>query len=247
MSRQISFSKSVPSAGLGAVLFAYSAARFGNAGGGVESPFESPAGNIAEYYLENSTFTAVSAYLYGLAAICLIVFATGIWRRLTGSGEQAGAWAIVGLAGSAVYAVLLLLVSLLQLAMVGLVHREGFSSEMVAGLAILWAVAVTLLVPGSVPLLLGFGMAIRRSGAFSGLLANFALGGALLGLLPPPEVIGPLSPVVASMFFVLSEFQPWLLVFWILGTAFVIRRSEKTREDEVTSPQPIGNEPSAAE
>ena len=232
MRRQISFSKSVPLAGLGSVLFAYSAARFGNAGGGVESPFEAPAGNIADYYLDNSTFTAVSAYLYGLAAICLVVFAAGMWRRLTEAGEEAGAWAAVGLAGSAVYAVLLLLVSFLQLAMVGLVHRDGFSSEMVAGLAILWAVAVTLLVPGSVPLLLGFGMAVRRSGAFSGLLANFALGGALLGLSPPPEVIGPLSPAVASLFFVLSELQPWLLVFWLLGTAFVIRRSEKAESEK---------------
>lgn len=230
MSRQISFNKSVPLAGLGAVLFAYSAARFGNAGGGVVSPFEAPAGDIAEYYLDHSTFTSVSAYLYGLAAICLIVFGAGMWRRLNGTEEEAGAWAIVGFAGSAVYAVLLVLVGLLQLSMVGLVHRDGFSSEMVAGLAILWAVTVTMLVPGSVPLLLGFGMAIRRSGDFSGLLANLALGGALLGLLPPPEVIGPLSPVVASLFFVLSELQPWLMVLWMLGTAFVIRRSEKDVE-----------------
>ncbi|CAN5848194.1 hypothetical protein BH23ACT12_BH23ACT12_24270 [soil metagenome] len=232
MSRQISFSKSVPLAGLGTVLFAYCAARFGNAGGGVDSPFQAPAGEIAGYYLENSTFTSVSAYLYGLAAICLVVFAAGMCRRLSGSGEEPGAWAIVGLAGSAVYAVLLLLVGLLQLGIVGLVHRDGFSPEMVAGLAILWAVAASLLVPGSVPLLLGFGMAIRRSGAFSGLLATFALGGAILGLLPPPEVIGPLSPVLASLFFVLSELQPWLLVFWVLGTAFVVRRSDRPAEHE---------------
>lgn len=233
MSRQISFSKSVPLAGLGAVLFAHFAARFGNVRGGPPSPFDAPAGRIGDYFLEQSTFQSVSAYLYGLAAICLVVFGAGMWRRLCDAGhEEARSWAIVGLAGSAVYAVLLLLVGLMQLGLVGLVHRDGFSPEMVAGLAILWAVTVTLLVPGSVPLLLGFGMAIRKSGAFSGLLANFALIGAVLGVLPPPEVVGPLSPFLGSLSFVLSEAQPWMLVFWMLGTAFVIRRSDRPVEDE---------------
>jgi hypothetical protein len=220
-------------AGLGAVLFAHSAARFGNAGGGVASPFEAPAGEIAGYYLDHSTYTSVSAYLYGLAAICVIVFGAGMWRRLCDTGaEDAGTWAVVGLAGSAVYAVLLFLISLIQLGLVGLVHREGFSREMVAALAILWAISAALLVPGSVPLLLGFGMAIRRSGAFSGLIANFALGGAILGLVPPPEVVGPMSPALASIVFVLSELQPWFLVFWMLGTAFVIRRSDRPVEED---------------
>lgn len=237
MSRQISFNKSVPLAGLGAVLFAHFAARFGNVKGGVPSPFEAPAGEIAEYFLDQSTFQSVSSYLYGLAAICLIVFGAGMWRRLWDADhEDARSWAIVGLAGSAVYALLLLVVSLLQLGMVGLVHRDGFSPETVAGLAILWAVAVTLLVPGSVPLLLGFGMAIRKSGAFSGLLANFALIGAVLGVLPPPEVVGPLSAFLGSLFFVLSQAQPWMLVFWMLGTAFVIRRSDRPAQDEDLEP-----------
>ena len=227
----------MPLAGLGAVLFAHSAARFGNAGGGVASPFEAPAGEIAGYYLDHSTFTSVSAYLYGLAAICVIIFGTGMWRRLCDTGaEDADSWALVGLAGSAVYAVLLLLTSLLQHGLVGLVHRDGFSREMVAALAILWAISAALLVPGSVPMLLGFGMAIRRSGAFSGLIANFALGGAILGLVPPPEVVGPMSPAAASLFFVLSELQPWFLVFWMLGAAFVIRRSDRPVEDETLEP-----------
>jgi hypothetical protein len=237
LSRQISFNKSVPLAGLGAVLFAHSAARFGNAGGGVASPFEAPAGEIAGYYSSHSTFTSVSAYLYGLAAICVLIFATGMWRRLSDTGaEDAGNWAILGLAGSALYAVLLFLIGLLQLGLVGLVNRDGYSKEMVAALAILWAISAALLVPGSVPLLLGFGMAIRRSGAFSGLIANFALGGAILGLLPPPEVVGPLSPAAASLFFVLSELQPFLLVFWMLGAAFVIRRSDRPADDETLEP-----------
>lgn len=243
MSRQISFSKSVPPAGLGAVLFAHFAARFGNVKGGMPSPFDAPADEIAEYFVEQSTFQSVSAYLYGLAAICLIVFGAGMWRRLCNADhEDARSWAIVGLAGSAVYALLLLVLSLLQLGMVGLVLREGFSPEMVAGLAVLWAVAVTLLVPGSVPLLLGFGMAIRKSGAFSGLLANFALIGAVLGVLPPPEVIGPLSAFLSSLFFVLSEAQPWMLVFWMLGTAFVIRRSDRPVEDADLEPsEPVSD------
>ncbi|MEX0789929.1 MAG: hypothetical protein WD178_04055 [Actinomycetota bacterium] len=223
----------MPLAGLGAVLFAHFAARFGNVAGGAPSPFDAPAGEIAGYFVDQSTFQSVSAYLYGLAAICMVVFGAGMWTRLCGSAaEEARSWAIVGLAGSGVYAVLLLVISLVQLALVGLVHRDGFSPEMVAGLGVVWAISVTLLLPGSVPLLLGFGMAIRRSGAFSGLLASFALGGAILGLLPPPEVIGPLSPAVASLFFVLSELQPWLLVFWVLGTAFVIRRSDRPVEDD---------------
>ncbi|HYN99075.1 MAG TPA: hypothetical protein VEU28_05325 [Actinomycetota bacterium] len=242
MSRQISFNKSVPIAGLLAVLLANIAARFGNVAGGPPSPFDAPANELAGYYLDSSTFQAATAYLFVLAAICVVVFSTGMWRRLSGSsGEESGCWAIVGLVGSAVYAILLLLVALLQLSMVNLVHREGFSPEMVAGLAILWAVTVTLLVPGSVPLLLGFGMAIRRSGAFSGLLANFALGGAVLGLLPPPEVIGPLSPGLASFFFVLTELQPWLLVFWMLGTAFVIRRSDRPVEETELDPSETVN------
>lgn len=237
MSRQISFDKSVPLAGLGAVLFAHFAARFGNVKGGSPSPFEASAGTIADYFSDQSTFQSVSAYLYALAAICLIVFGTGMWRRIFAAGsDDARSWAVVGLAGSAVYAVLLLLVALWQLGLVGLVHRDGFSPEMVAGLAILWAVTVTLLVPGSVPLLLGFGMAIRRSGAFSGLLANFALIGAILGVLPPPEVVGPLSPFLGSLFFVLSEAQPWMLVFWMLGTAFVIRRSDRPVGDQDLEP-----------
>lgn len=233
MSRQTSFGKSVPLAGLGAVLFAHFAARFGNVAGGTPSPFDARAGRIADYYLEQSTFQSVSAYLYGLAAICVIIFGAGMWTRICDSHEgEARSWAMVGLAGSAVYAILLLVVSLLQMGLVALVHREGYSPEMVAGLATLWAIAVSLLVAGSVPLLLGFGMAIRKSGAFSGLLANFALGGAILGVLPPPEVVGPVSPFLTSLFFVLSEFQPWLLVFWMLGTAFVIRRSHRSVEDE---------------
>lgn len=237
MSRQISFKKSVPLSGLGAVLFAHFAARFGNVRGGTPSPFDAPAGEIAAYFGDHSTFQSVSAYLYGLAAICVIVFGAGMWRRLCDTDhDDARAWAVVGLAGSAVYAVVLLVVSLLQLGLVGLVHREDFSPEMVAGTAILWAVTVTLLVPGSVPLLLGFGMAIRRSGAFSGLLANFALIGAILGLLPPPEVVGPLSPFLGSLFFVLSEAQPWMLVFWMLGTAFVIRRSDRPVEEDDLEP-----------
>jgi hypothetical protein len=232
LKRQISLQKSVPLAGFGAVLFAHSAARFGNAGGGVASPFEAPAGEIAGYYLDHSTYTSVSAYLYGLAAICVIVFGAGMWRRLWDSGEEdSGTWAVVGLAGAAVYAVLLFLIGIIQLGLVGLVHREGFSGEMVGALAILWAVSAASLVPGSVPLLLGFGMAIRRSGAFSGLIANFALGGAILGLVPPPEVVGPMSPALASIFFVLSELQPWFLVFWMLGAAFVMRRSDRPVEE----------------
>lgn len=237
MSRQISFNKSVPLAGLGAVLFAHFAARFGNVKGGPPSPFDARAGRIADYFFDQSTFQSVSAYLYCLAAICVVVFGAGMWRRVCDADhDDARSWAIVGLAGSAVYAVLLVLVSLMQLGLVGMVHRDDFSPEMVAGLAILWAVAVTLLVPGSVPMLLGFGMAIRKSGAFSGLLANFALIGAILGVLPPPEVVGPLSPFLGSLFFVLSEAQPWMLVFWMLGTAFVIRRSDRPVEDDNLEP-----------
>jgi len=226
VNKQISLNRSTPVAGLGAVLFAHFAARFGNAGGGVPSPFEATGGDIAGYYTANSSFTAVSAYLYGLAAICLVLFAAGLWSRLvTVQSHDAHGWSMVGLVGTAIYVALLLALSLMQLALLGVAHREP-GSEMIAGLAIVWAVSVALLVPGSVPMLLGFGMAGRRSGRFSGLLTGFALAGAALGLAPPPEVIGPLSPAAASLFFVLSEFQPWLLVFWILGTAFVIRRSE---------------------
>lgn len=198
------------------------------------SPFEESAGKIVDYYADHSTYTSVSAYLYVLSAVCLIVFATGMWCRLSSQrSEEAGGWSIVGLAGSAVYAGLLFLLSLLQLSLVGLVNRDSASPETVAALAIIWAVTAVLLVPGSVPMLLGFGMAIRRTGEFSGLMANFALIGVVLGLLPPPEVVGPLSPAVASIFFVLSELQPWMLVFWMLGTSFVMRRTDRpVNEDD---------------
>lgn len=232
----ISFRRAASLAGLGAVLLANIAARFGNVGGGVPSPFEAPAGDIAAYYADHSTPSAVSGYLYGLAAICLVVFSVAVWDRLGDSGvSEARSWALVGMAGSAVYAALLLLLALLQLALVGVALRDSASEQVIAGLAIVWAVAAAMLVPGSVPLLLGFGMAARRSGAFSGLLSSFALIGAALGVAPPPEVLGPLSPALASFFFVLSEFQPWMLVFWALGTAFVLRRpvTKSRHADEV--------------
>ncbi len=241
MSRQISLKNSTPLAGFGAVLFAYSAARFGNSGGGVPSPFDAPANQIAEYFVEQATFTSVSAYLYGLSAVCLVVFATGMWGRLSQGPGDGGAWAIVGLAGSAVYAGLLLLISLLQLSLVGLANRDTAPAETVAALAITWAITVVILVSGSVPMLLGFGMAIRRTQVFSGLMANFALIGVVLGLLPPPEVVGPLSPAVANIFFVFSELQPWMLVFWMLGTSLVMRRSDKQAsgdDDPATSEVP---------
>ncbi len=232
MNKEISLNRSTPLAGLGAVLFAHFAARFSNAGGGVPSPFEARAGEIAKYYTDNSTLTAVSGYLYALAAICLVVFTAGLWNRLfTAESKDVRAWTVVGLMGTAVYAVLVMIISVMQLALVGMAQREG-ASGMVAGLAIVWAVSVALLVPGSVPMLLGFGMAGRRSGLFSGLLTGFALAGAALGLVPPPEVVGPLSPAAASLLFVLSEFQPWLLVLWLLGTAFVIRRSDLQAKDK---------------
>lgn len=226
MSRQIVFKKVVPISGVLAVLTAYFAARLGYAGGGVPSPFEAPAGEIVSYYRDYSTFTAVSAYLYALSAILLVVFAAGVWDRLSSSGPgDTRIWAIVGLAGGAVYALMLLLVSLLEFGLVGLAQRDD-SAEALAGLSVLWVIATALLVPASVPMLLGFGMAYRRSGIFSGLLANFALMGVAFGLLPPPEVIGPVSPEAASVGFVLSQIQPWMLVLWMLGTAFVLRRAQ---------------------
>lgn len=208
------------------MLLAYLAARLGNAGGGVPNPFEAPAGEVAAYYADRATFTATSGYLYFLAAVCLVVFAAGLRTRLAAPGENdIRGWATAGLAGAGLYAVLLVLVGLLQLALPGVAQREG-AEEFSAGLAVVWAMAVVALVPGSVPLLLGFGVAGRRSGLFSGMLSGLALAGALLGLVPPPEVVGPLSPAAASLVFVLSEFQPWLLVLWTLGAAFVVRRPE---------------------
>lgn len=214
------------------MLSAYFAARFGNAGGGVPNPFEAEAGDISGHYAEHGTLIATSGYLYCLAAILLLVFAAGLTTRFRESAaEDARGWALTGLAGSAVYSVLLLLVGLLQLALVGMARREG-AEDSVAALAIVWAMSIVVLVPASVPLLVGFGMAGRRSGQLSGLLTGFALAGALLGLAPPPEVVGPLSPVAASLLFVLSELQPWLLVIWMVGTAFVIRRSLAESEPE---------------
>lgn len=216
-------------AGLCSVMFAHLAARLSNAGGGIPSPFEAPVEDIAGHLQDYAAFTAVSAYLYGLAAATLVVFAAGVWDRVTeGHSAQARTWAIVGLVGTAVYAVMLLVVGLLQLGLVGAVQRSGAALEMVAGLGILWASAVVMLVPASVPMLFGFGMAARQSKAFSGLLAGFALAGAALGLVPPPEAVGPMSPPLASVAFVLGEFQPWTIVLWVLGTAFVLRRSQAT-------------------
>jgi hypothetical protein len=209
------------------------AARFGNAGGGVPSPFEASAGDIAGYYADHSTSLSISAYLYGLSAISLVVFAVAVWDRLCNPGPpEARSWALVGMLGTAGYAVLLLLLALLQLALAGLTLRDSASGQVFAGLAVLWAVAAAMLVPGSVALLLGFGMAARRSGAFSRLLSNLALIGAGLGVVPPPEVVGPVSPVLGSLSFVLSELQPWMLVLWALGTAWVLRRTEAAELDE---------------
>ena len=227
MRKSISFTKAAWLSGLATVVLANVAARFGNAGGGVPSPFDARPGDVAGYYADHSTFTATSGYLYGLAAVCLVIFSVAVWDRLCRrERSEARLWALVGMTGAAIYAVLLLILGLLQLALVGVALRDGASSQVVTGLAVVWAGAAVLLVPGSVPLLLGFGMAARRSGAFSGLLCFFALCGAALGVLPPPEVLGPLSPVAANLAFVLSEAQPWMLVFWVLGTAFVMRRTE---------------------
>lgn len=225
-SRQIAIKKAVPLAGVLAVLTAYFGARLGYAGGGVPSPFEAAAGEIVSYYREYATFTAISAYLYCLSAIFLVVFGAGVWDRLRSSeSADVRTWAVVGLAGSAVYAVLLLLIGIIVFSLVGLAQRDG-SAEALAGLSVVWATSAVILVPASVPMLLGFGMAYRRSKIFSGLLANFALIGVVLGLLPPPEVIGPASPPAANVAFVLSQLQPWMLVLWMLGTAFVLRRAQ---------------------
>jgi hypothetical protein len=229
----VSFRKTASLAGIASVVLANVAARFGNAGGGVPSPFDAPAGEIAGYYADHRTFTSVSAYLYGLAAITLVVFAVAVWDRLCNPGPApARSWALVGMAGTAVYAVLLFLLALLQLALAGLTLRDAASGQVFAGLAVVWAVVAAMLVPGSVALLLGFGMAARRSGAFSGLLTNLALIGAALGVVPPPEVLGPLSPALASFAFVLSELQPWMLVLWALGTAWVLRRPAERAEEQ---------------
>ena len=228
MAKELSVNRLTPVSGLGAVLFAHFGARFGNAGGGVPSPFEAGGAEIAGYYSAHSTFTAVSSYLYALSVVCLVVFAAGLWHRLSTAGApDARPWAMVGLTGTAVYSVLVLLLALIQLSLVGLSERDGSSPEMVAGLAVVWAFSAALLVPGSVPLLLGFGMAGRRGGLISGLLTTFAFVGVALGLLPPPEVAGPSSPPLAGLLFVLSELQPWFMVFWLLGVSFVIHRSER--------------------
>ena len=219
------------------MLFAHFAARLGNAGGGVPSPFDAGAGQILGYYAGHSTLTSVSAYLFWLAAICLVIFSAGLWSRLHGSeANDTAGWALLGVAGTALYAAVLLLVGLIQLALVGMVQREG-GAEAVAGVAVIWAVSVALLAPASVPLLLGYGMAGRRSGSFSGLLTGLALTGAVLGLAPPPEVVGPVSSAVASGMFVLSQFQPWLLVFWLLGVAFVLRRSDSRAQADRAAPR----------
>jgi hypothetical protein len=231
--RSPSFRSTASLAGVASVVLANVAARFGNAGGGVPSPFEAPAREIAAYYADYSTFTSVSAYLYGLSAVGLVVFAVAVWDRLCNPGPaEARSWALVGMVGTAGYAVLLLLLALLQLALAGLTLRDAASSQVFAGLAVLWATAAVMLVPGSVALLLGFGMAARRSGAFSGLLSNLALLGAALGVVPPPEVLGPVSPVLGSLSFVLSELQPWMLVLWALGTAWVLRRTDVAGREE---------------
>lgn len=227
MTREFSAGRLTPVAGLTAVLFAHFGARFGNAGGGVPSPFEARASEISEYYAGHATFTAVSSYLYGLSVICLVVFAAGLWSRLSETGSpEVRAWSAAGLVGSALYSAIVLLLALVQLSLLGLAAREGSSPDVVAGFAVVWVFTAALLVPASVPLLLGFGMAGRSSGRFSGLITAFALIGAGLGLVPPPEVVAPAVPALAGLFFVLSELQPWFMVFWLLGVSFVIRRSE---------------------
>lgn len=225
MSRRLSLAASTPLAGLLAVLCTYLAARFGNVAGGLPSPFDLPAEEVVAYLTDHVVFVTSSSYLLLLAAAFELIFAGGLHYRLKefGSGEVSG-WATVGLAGAGLHAGLMAVSGLLQSALAGMTFQQNPAESVVAGLAVTWIFTVVVLVPASVPMLAGFGMALRRSEGFSGLIAGLALWGAGLGLVPLPDLAGQLGPAPFSISFVLSQIQPWLLLLWILSTAFVLRR-----------------------
>lgn len=220
--------------GLAAVALMALGGAAGNAGG-PPSPV-APAPRIAAHFAAYGAATLLSAYANVLAAVALLVFASGLWclvraaRRDTVTG-----WNLVGLLGAVAVAMNILSVSAVQMAL-PLSAATSQSPDTVQGLFSLWNSWVMLIGVAAVPLLVGFGLAGLRSRLIPPWLAGVGFVGAaagLIGAFPVSAFIAdsPLGGLVALV----GLLQYPALFLWLLAASISVLRRGRPMVGEDSS------------
>lgn len=205
----------------------------GNINGGPPSPAAGPA-PAAYHYSVAGDAAQISAYANALAAVLVVVFAAGLWRRLP-SHRGAQAWPLTGVVGAGMLGVMLLVVSAVQLALPRIVDAGGAAA--LFPVFVLWGSAVPLVGVAAVPLLVGFGLSGRPAGG--GWLMWVALAGAgaaLVGALPVDAITDAAGARHAVE--LIGAVQYPALFAWLVGASLLLRRpgSDRSLHPRATVP-----------
>lgn len=228
------FTRAATWAALASVAASLGAGVLGNVADGVPTPYDTPAAEVAEFFARYSTSILASGFLETLVGLLLVVFAVGLFGRLTGeSPADQRAPAILGLTGAGVYAAMLTMVGALLFAAANLSGRGEAADQSVVAMTVLWNTSVVMLGPVAALFMGGFGLAGLKAEAFPNWMAWLAIWGAAAGLLTPlPDLIAPASVELADLISLLATLQQAFLIIWLLAVASWLRRDPAYGSDD---------------
>ncbi|MEX2586884.1 MAG: DUF4386 family protein [Actinomycetota bacterium] len=226
MSERAEFSRAAVWAAVAAVAVSLGAGVLGNVADGVPTPYDTPAAQVAEFFSRHSGSILASGFLETLSGLLLVVFAVGLFSRLTQDpAARIRPPATLGLVGAGIYAAILAMVGALLFAAANLSGRGAAADQSVVALTVLWNTSVVMLGPVAALFMAGFGLAGVKAAQFPNWLGWLAIWGAAAGLLAPlPDLVARVSFVAADLISLLATLQQAFLIIWLLGVANWLRR-----------------------